>query len=118
MNKEKLKENCCTPEGQIKRYIDCKGCDRKPKQKTLEESAKKYTRNTDFGTSNDYNAFIEGAKWQQERMYSEEEVLEIIKEVRKGSMINSSIGNRTYWEFDIKSEKKWFEQVKQEIQAL
>jgi hypothetical protein len=42
MNKEKLKENCCTPEGQIKRYIDCKGCDRKPKQETLEEAAEKY----------------------------------------------------------------------------
>ena len=24
--------NCCTPIGQIKRYVDCKGCDRKPKQ--------------------------------------------------------------------------------------
>jgi hypothetical protein len=40
----------------------------------LEEAAKKYTRGVDFGTSNDYNAFIEGAKYQAERMYSEEEV--------------------------------------------
>ena len=24
-----LEEVCCTPENQIKRYIDCKGCDRK-----------------------------------------------------------------------------------------
>jgi len=31
-------ENCCTPEGQIKRYVDCIGCDKKPKQETLEES--------------------------------------------------------------------------------
>lgn len=23
-------EKCCTPEGQIKRYVDCIGCDRKP----------------------------------------------------------------------------------------
>lgn len=33
--KEELKqeqENCCTPVGQIKRYVDCHGCDRKPKQ--------------------------------------------------------------------------------------
>jgi len=52
------------------------------------------------------------AKWQQERSYSEEEVLELLKEVRKGSMITSSINNRTYWEFDIKSENKWFEQFK------
>jgi hypothetical protein len=25
-------ENCCTPSGQIKRYVDCVGCDRKPKE--------------------------------------------------------------------------------------
>ena len=29
---ESKQENCCTPVGQIKRYVDCKGCDRKPKQ--------------------------------------------------------------------------------------
>ena len=42
-------ENCCTPVGQIKRYVDCHGCDRKPKQeqevcnhcgKTLREQMK------------------------------------------------------------------------------
>ena len=39
----------------------------------LEEAAKKYTRGVDFRTSNDYNAFISGANYQAERMYSEEE---------------------------------------------
>ena len=29
---ESKQENCCTPAGQIKRYVDCVGCDRKPKQ--------------------------------------------------------------------------------------
>ncbi len=24
------KKQCCTPEGQIKRYVDCIGCDQKP----------------------------------------------------------------------------------------
>jgi len=38
--KEPKQENCCTPVGQIKRYVDCIGCDRKPKQETLEETAK------------------------------------------------------------------------------
>jgi hypothetical protein len=33
-------ENCCTPEGQIKRYKDCIGCDKKPKHETLEETTK------------------------------------------------------------------------------
>jgi hypothetical protein len=38
-------ENCCTSEGQIKRYKDCIGCDKKPKQemagKAFYESADK-----------------------------------------------------------------------------
>jgi len=29
---EPKQENCCTPESQIKRYVDCVGCDRKPKE--------------------------------------------------------------------------------------
>lgn|GEM_PF-5579274 len=31
-NKSKMekKKQCCTPEGQIKRYVDCVGCDKKP----------------------------------------------------------------------------------------
>jgi hypothetical protein len=47
VKKEKPKqENCCTPLGQIKRYEDCYGCDRKPKQEklTYTESAKKEER--------------------------------------------------------------------------
>ena len=42
------------------------------KQETLEEAAERHT----YG--NAYQNFIRGAKWQQERMYSEEEVLEIL----------------------------------------
>jgi hypothetical protein len=42
---EPKQENCCTPEGQIKRYKDCIGCDKKPKQemagKAFYESADK-----------------------------------------------------------------------------
>jgi hypothetical protein len=34
---EPKQENCCTHVGQIKRYIDCIGCDCKPKQETKEE---------------------------------------------------------------------------------
>jgi hypothetical protein len=35
---------CCTPKGQVKRYVDCVGCDRKPKQETLEEIEKNIDR--------------------------------------------------------------------------
>ena len=64
MNKEKLKENCCTPEGQIKRYIDCKGCDRKPKQETLEEITANLADPNLCKTDN----WIAGAKWMLEKL--------------------------------------------------
>jgi hypothetical protein len=101
---EPKQENCCTPLGQIKRYEDCYGCDRKPKQEkltytesakkeerisnsimmkrkqeTLEEAAEKFWLNDDSMT--DYvqrayiTGFIQGAKWQQEKMYSEEDLI-------------------------------------------
>jgi hypothetical protein len=76
MNKETLEENCCTPIGQIKRYVDCKGCDRKPKQETLEEVAERLCPNKQV----EYDMFIEGAKWQQERSYSEEDMRKAIQE--------------------------------------
>lgn len=40
---------------------------------TLEEAAKNYNLNT-INAFGDYESFIAGAKWQQERSYSEEEV--------------------------------------------
>jgi hypothetical protein len=30
-----MAQQCCTPEGQIKRYVDCIGCDRKPEERVL-----------------------------------------------------------------------------------
>jgi hypothetical protein len=57
----------------------------KSKQETLEEVAKSYSeRHQDVsGTLGRYlvgAVFQDGAKWQQERSYSEEEVLEIIRQ--------------------------------------
>lgn len=94
VKKEELKqENCCTPLGQIKRYEDCYGCDRKPKQEkltytesakkeerisnctmmkrkreTLEEAAEYYVKmQYPMGVEKEYpiNDFIQGAKWMQ-----------------------------------------------------
>jgi len=76
---EHRQENCCTPVGQIKRYVDCKGCDRKPKQETLEETAKNaYKKHSvkDDALSLDEQiqrsggfivGFKEGAEWQEEQ---------------------------------------------------
>ena len=49
-----------------------------PKQETLEEVAEKYVNSFEFGIAHPRrvckNAFINGAKWQQERSYSEEDM--------------------------------------------
>ena len=72
-----------------------------PKQETLEEAFYK----TYFGNKISFNsdigkAFELGAKWQAERMYSEEEVLEILFEL--------SCNNDT----DKEEVEEWFEQFK------
>jgi hypothetical protein len=64
-------------------------CDCEPLQKTLEEANWKV-----IGTKND--TFYNGAKWQSERMYSEEEVLELL---RKCHFVEQNI-------------EEWFEQFK------
>jgi len=65
-----------------------------PKQETLEEAAERFYSTED--TKRDCN-FIEGAKWQQERSYSEEEVLDIL--IRCPYMLPGDI-------------KEWFNKIK------
>jgi O-methyltransferase involved in polyketide biosynthesis len=49
------------------------------KQETLEEAAENHAKIFQFPFDCDpAETFIEGAKWQQERMYSEEEVYDIL----------------------------------------
>jgi len=59
---------------------ECTSCyeeyEEEPKQETLEEAAEKYSNNfVEDESKFDIEDFIKGAKWQSERMYSEEEVL-------------------------------------------
>jgi hypothetical protein len=50
-------------------------CDCELPQETLEEAAEKYAKQFDYAEdSSPLIDFIEGAKWQQERMYSEEDL--------------------------------------------
>jgi hypothetical protein len=71
-----------------------------PKQETLEEAFNKIVDSSDYVLF-DYASFEEGAKWQQERSYSEEEVLKLL--------INFS-DDRTFLKKDI--AVKWFEKFK------
>ena len=75
-------------------YMSLKGA-LESKQETLEEAAEKFVANTRL--KNSISLFCEGAKWQQERMYIEEEVIQLLNNCRGENPI------------DI---KKWFEQYK------
>ena len=116
MKKEEPKQdNCCTPVGQIKRYIDCKGCNRKPKQETIEETAKRLyeyqSQNppyTIITPKAKIEGFIEGVKWQQEqdkKLYSEDEVLSLLN--KREDYINSEDNI-----FEYQSITQWFKQFK------
>ena len=67
------------------------------KEETLEEVAERK-----FENIGDRLIFEDGAKWQKERSYSEEEVMDILKTFRH----HSEIGN------DIENIELWFEQFK------
>ena len=50
---------------------------------TLEEAAKNYAEEYKGEEQDPWYDFMEGAKWQQERMYSEEEVVKIVEKSRE-----------------------------------
>lgn len=55
------------------------------KQETLEEAAEKWLNKDGFNIYNHYDtrpSFIAGAKWQQERSYSEEEVKPLLNAIK------------------------------------
>jgi hypothetical protein len=63
------------------------------------------------------NIFIEGAKWQAERMYSEEEVLELAKYITHNYRINAweNVKYGDSSERNVPTDeivKEWFEQFK------
>jgi hypothetical protein len=83
-----------------------------PKQETLEEAAHEYFKRGQLGfekASDTEEAFLKGAKWMQERMYSEEEVY---------ILLEKSIKDCHLWELEehysgnYKNLTEWFEQFK------
>jgi hypothetical protein len=72
------------------------------KQETLEEASWKYNPLKKLDGEFIRAAFINGAKWQQERMYSEEEVIDLLQEMNDWPTI-----------FDGRIDIiEWFEQFK------
>lgn len=78
-------------------------------KETLEEVAEKYVDNFEYGIAHPRrvckNAFINGAKWQQEISYSEEEVLKLLKNRTLNLYINIPTDKHL-------GTEKWFEQFK------
>ena len=70
-----------------------------PKQETLEEAAEDYAKQFSDEYSSSEIDFIAGAKWQAERMYSEEEVKHIISEALQSALVTVDL-------------EQWFEQFK------
>ena len=75
------------------------------KQETLEEFAERLCPNKQV----EYDMIIEGAKWQAERSYSEEEVLEILDH-------HTSYLEAFIYQYidknDMEVNEEWFEQFK------
>ena len=84
------------------------------KQETLEEAAERVAKlkygDTIYGLER-VNAFKEGAKWQAERMYSEEEVIELLTQRSK----HFGTKRKPFQELLLKQDLKWFEQVKKKL---
>jgi hypothetical protein len=81
----------------------------KPKQETLEEATKNWiTKNSGIKSllTPEFvrESFKEGAKWQQEKMYSEEEVFKLL--CNMPNFFNMTIPQQ------IQARKEWFEQFK------
>jgi len=72
-----------------------------PKQETLEE-IRKYAE-LSYYNGDEINAFVNGAKWQQERMYSEEEIFNLCRDFA----IFVQQKRPSY-----KKQLEWFEQFK------
>ena len=69
------------------------------KQETLEEAAKKYIEEYMWEEEQDpWFDFIEGAKWQQERSYSEEEVIAFGEFIFKNTLLTHTKGVKNLFE--------------------
>jgi hypothetical protein len=75
------------------------------KIETIDQAAKEYDAKAEYTKYVVEDAFIAGAKWQAERMYSEEEVIELLN--KHEDYVNSEDNI-----FEYLTTKEWFKQFK------
>ena len=77
-------------------------------EETIEEAAERYQKNT-YGIPLPQHTFFDGAKWQQERSYSEEDLRQAFLDGQENVEYSEMYG------FDSKlTEQEWFEQFKKQ----
>jgi len=81
----------------IKKFIDSIEDPAEPKQETLEEGFDRIYNSMDFREF-DFASFKLGAKWQQERSYSEEDMIEFGKFIFKHSLLTHTRGVKSLFE--------------------
>jgi hypothetical protein len=105
MEKEKQKQHLID----IMRGDEELGLYYEPKQETIEEAAEEYVKSLNLKVNVDeykeyaINDFIAGAEWQAERMYSEEEVLDILYKHTEDLLAGKKV-----------TLEEWFNQFKKE----
>jgi hypothetical protein len=103
-----IEEDCVNDECECERKeILSQAKHRALKQETLEKAAEIYASHSlKEERQKDLNmGFQDGAKWQEQRMYSEEEILDLLN--KREDYINSEDNI-----FDYQSTNQWFEQFK------
>ena len=73
-------------------------------KETLEEAAERYAEEHKWEEQDPWFDFMEGARWQQERSYSEEEVIQLVSDRTDYRMSEDTKSKVTF--------KKWFKQFK------
>ena len=84
------------------------------KRETIEEAAERISKtNSVYETAQDdfYHGFVDGAKWQQERMYSEEEVKMLAFNFYYDMSHKMGVAENLISENRLNAEE-WFEQFK------
>jgi hypothetical protein len=76
------------------------------KKETIEEAAESYAE-LSYYNRDEVNAFVNGAKWQAKRMYSEDEVIILLNKIG-ASVYGNYTRNETMEDF----VEEWFEQFK------
>jgi len=84
----------------------CKECIKESRKEAAERLFPDYQQGSFISTQDrQREGFIAGAKWQEQKMYSEEEVLIMVSKYIEDNLDPSTHGN-------IESVKEWFEQFK------